>query len=94
LIACRLHRWTWSRYRDTSAEELAASIEVKWAQQPPPGVQEETVVLKLLDALKQSVAAVREEAAPPKAPAAGPQDHGTRALPTLAVAAESFAPAA
>jgi DNA end-binding protein Ku len=67
LIALASAPLDWSRYRDTSAEELAALIEVKRAQQPPPAAQDQPVVLKLLDALKQSVAAAREEAAPPKA---------------------------
>ena len=49
----------WTRYRDTSAEELAALIETKRAQQGPPEVAEEPVVLRLLDALKQSVAAAQ-----------------------------------
>jgi DNA end-binding protein Ku len=46
----------WSRYRDTSAEELAALIQAKIAQQPPAAPAEEPVVLNLLEALKQSVA--------------------------------------
>jgi DNA end-binding protein Ku len=54
----------WGRYRDTSAEDLAALIEAKRAQQPAPAVVEEPVVLNLLEALKQSVAAVRDGAEP------------------------------
>jgi DNA end-binding protein Ku len=46
----------WARYPDRSAEELAALIQAKIAQQPPAAPAEEPVVLNLLDALKQSVA--------------------------------------
>jgi DNA end-binding protein Ku len=53
----------WTRYRDTSAEELAALVEAKRAEQGPPEATEEPVVLRLLDALKQSVAAVQNGAA-------------------------------
>jgi non-homologous end joining protein Ku len=49
----------WTRYRDTSAEELAALVDAKCAQQAPREVAEEPVVLRLLDALKQSVAAAQ-----------------------------------
>jgi DNA end-binding protein Ku len=49
----------WTRYRDTSAEELATLVEAKRVQQGPPEVTEEPVVLRLLDALKQSVAAAQ-----------------------------------
>jgi DNA end-binding protein Ku len=68
LIALASAPLDWTRYRDTSAEELAALIEAKRAQQLPAAVPEEQpVVLKLLDALKQSVAAAcaaTEETAP------------------------------
>jgi DNA end-binding protein Ku len=48
----------WSRYRDTSAEELAALVEAKIAQRTPAAAAEEpTAVMQLLEALKQSVAA-------------------------------------
>jgi non-homologous end joining protein Ku len=57
LIALASAPLDWARYRDTSAAELAALIAAKRAQQPPPALPEEPVVLKLLDALKQSVAA-------------------------------------
>src|SRR5882724_6753403 len=50
----------WERYRDTSAEELAALVEAKRARQPAPTTSEEPTVLRLLDALKQSVAAARQ----------------------------------
>jgi non-homologous end joining protein Ku len=50
----------WARYRDTSTEELAALVEAKRARQPAPTAAEEPTVLRLLDALKQSVAAVRQ----------------------------------
>jgi non-homologous end joining protein Ku len=46
----------WTRYPDRSAEELAALIQAKIAQQPPAAPAEEPVVLNLLEALKQSVA--------------------------------------
>jgi DNA end-binding protein Ku len=46
----------WARYPDCSAEELAALIQAKIAQQPPATPAEEPAVLNLLDALKQSVA--------------------------------------
>ena len=69
LIALASGPVDWGRYRDTSAEELAALIEAKRAQQPPPAVAEEPVVLRLLDALQQSVAAARQDtqSAEPKA---------------------------
>jgi non-homologous end joining protein Ku len=46
----------WSRYPDRSAEEWAALIQAKIAQQPPAVPADEPVVLTLLEALKQSVA--------------------------------------
>jgi DNA end-binding protein Ku len=46
----------WARYPDRSAEELAALIQAKLAQQPPSAPAEEPAVLNLLEALKQSVA--------------------------------------
>jgi DNA end-binding protein Ku len=69
LIALASGPVDWARYRDTRAEELAALIETKRAQQPPPAIAEEPVVLRLLDALQQSVAAARQntESAEPKA---------------------------
>src|SRR5262249_28435647 len=51
----------WARYPDRSAEELTALIQAKVAQQPPAAPAEEPVVLNLLDALKQSVAASQAE---------------------------------
>ena len=51
----------WTRYPDRSAEELAALIQAKIAQQPLAAPAEEPVVLNLLDALKQSVAASQAE---------------------------------
>ena len=51
----------WTRYPDRSAEELAALIQAKIAQQPLAAPTEEPVVLNLLDALKQSVAASQAE---------------------------------
>jgi DNA end-binding protein Ku len=57
LIALASAPLEWARYPDRSAEELAALIQAKIAQQPPAAPAEEPVVLNLLDALKQSVAA-------------------------------------
>jgi len=59
LIALSSGPLDWSRYRDTSAEELASLLQAKIAERPPAVPAEEPVaVLQLLDALKQSVAAV------------------------------------
>jgi DNA end-binding protein Ku len=55
LIALASAPLDWGRYRDGSAEELAALIQAKIAQQPPTPA-EEPAVLNLLEALKQSVA--------------------------------------
>jgi DNA end-binding protein Ku len=60
LIALASGPVDWERYRDTSAEELAALVEAKRARQPAPIPSEEPTVLRLLDALKQSVAAARQ----------------------------------
>jgi DNA end-binding protein Ku len=58
LIALSSGPLDWARYRDTSAEELAALLQAKIADQPLAAPAEEPVaVLQLLDALKQSVAA-------------------------------------
>jgi DNA end-binding protein Ku len=46
----------WSRYRDTSADELAALVQAKIDQQPPATAPDEPALLHLLDALKRSVA--------------------------------------
>src|SRR5438309_7641669 len=46
----------WSRYRDTSADELAALVQAKIAQQPPATSADEPALLHLLEALKRSVA--------------------------------------
>jgi DNA end-binding protein Ku len=56
LIALASAPLDWSRYPDRSAEELAALIQAKIAQQPPAAPAEEPVVLNLIEALKQSVA--------------------------------------
>jgi DNA end-binding protein Ku len=49
----------WSQYRDVTAEELTTLIEAKIAGRPVAAPTEEPMaVLQLLDALKQSVAAV------------------------------------
>ena len=50
----------WGHYRETSTEELAALLQAKIAQQPPPAPAEEPVVLPLLDALKRSIAQVEQ----------------------------------
>ena len=60
LIALASGPVDWERYRDTSAEELAVLVEAKRARQPAPTAAEEPTVLRLLDALKQSVAAARQ----------------------------------
>jgi DNA end-binding protein Ku len=53
----------WSRYEDDTEQRLRALIEAKLAGQPPVAAQEEPVqVLQLLEALKQSVAAVTRPA--------------------------------
>jgi len=50
----------WSQYRDVTTEELTTLIEAKIAGRPVAAPAEEPVaVLQLLDALKQSVAAVQ-----------------------------------
>ena len=54
----------WARYRDTTAEELAALVEAKVANRPSVApAAEPAAMLQLLDALKQSVAAVRDRPA-------------------------------
>jgi DNA end-binding protein Ku len=60
LIALASGPVDWERYRDTSAEELADLVEAKRARLPEPSASEEPTVLRLLDALKQSVAAARQ----------------------------------
>ena len=62
LIALASGPVDWGRYRDTSAEELAALVAAKRARQPAASAPEEPTVLRLLDALKQSVAAARQGA--------------------------------
>jgi DNA end-binding protein Ku len=67
LIALADGSLDWSRYRDTSADELAALVQAKIDQQPPMMSPDEPAVLHLLEALKQSVAAAapkRNGAAP------------------------------
>jgi DNA end-binding protein Ku len=64
LIALASTPLDWTRYRDTSAEELAALIEAKVAKQPPPSPADEpVVVLHLMDALKQSIEQARHGSA-------------------------------
>jgi non-homologous end joining protein Ku len=69
LIALASGQLDWTRLRDRSAEELTALIEAKRTKQlPPTAAADEPVVLRLLDALKQSVAAAceRSESSEPK----------------------------
>jgi len=68
----------WGRYRDTNAEELAALLQTKMAQQPPAVPTEEPVVLSLLDALKQSVAQVAQVEANPETTTAKTRKSRTR----------------
>jgi DNA end-binding protein Ku len=80
LIALASGPVDWTRFRDSSAEELTALIEAKRAQQPPPAAAaDEPVVLRLLDALKQSVAAACQNTAP-----AEPKTRKPRARKALA----------
>jgi non-homologous end joining protein Ku len=61
----------WADYRDDSAERLAALVEAKLrGQQPPIPIPEQAPPLTLLDALRQSVAALQTPPAPQAAPAA------------------------
>jgi DNA end-binding protein Ku len=60
LIALASAPLDWARYPDRSAEELAALIQAKIAQQPPTAPAEEPAVLNLLEALQQSVAQARQ----------------------------------
>jgi len=68
----------WGRYRDTNAEELAALLQTKMAQQPPAVPTEEPVVLSLLDALKQSVAQMAQVEANPETTTAKTRKSRTR----------------
>ena len=63
----------WARYHDPSALELRALIQAKIAQQPAPAPAAEPVVLHLLDALRQSVAAARDGSGAAAAPARKPR---------------------
>jgi DNA end-binding protein Ku len=78
LIALASGPVDWTRYRDNSQEELAALVAAKRVQQPPPEAGEEPVVLKLLDALKESVKAAQQSQAPAEPKARKPR--GRRAL--------------
>jgi len=67
----------WSRYRDSSAEELTALVQAKVANRAcPPTTAEPIAILQLLDALEQSVAA--PTAAASAAPAAPSRARPTR----------------
>jgi DNA end-binding protein Ku len=70
LIALASAPLDWGRYRDTSAEELAALVQAKVARQPPAAPAGEPALLNLLEALKQSVAQATHPAAPPETVAA------------------------
>jgi Ku protein len=55
----------WTRYRDTSVEELAAWIEAEVAKQTLPALGDQpAAVLRLRDVLEQSVASARPDSAP------------------------------
>jgi DNA end-binding protein Ku len=73
----------WSRYRDTTAAELAALVEAKVARRPLPAAADEPIaVLQLLEALKQSVAATTAAGnATPAASRLRPSRSPRRALP-------------
>jgi DNA end-binding protein Ku len=74
LIALASTPLDWTRYRDTSAEELAALIEAKVANQPSQTPAEEPVlVLHLMDALKQSIEQARNGSAEPAAKSRKPR---------------------
>ena len=65
LIALASPPLDWSRYRDTTAEELTNLLQAKIAKQTPVAPADEPVaVLQLLDALKQSVAAAESRTPP------------------------------
>ena len=65
LIALASAPLDWSRYRDTTAEELTNLLHAKIAKQSPTVPADEPVaVLQLLDALKQSVAAAESRTPP------------------------------
>jgi len=62
----------WSQYRDESAAELRALVEAKVAGQPlAESADEPTSVLSLLDALKESVAAIGAQNKPKQPTPAG-----------------------
>jgi DNA end-binding protein Ku len=63
LIALASGPVDWARYRDTNAEELAVLVQAQIARQPPAALAEEPVLLPLLQALQQSVAAARDGSA-------------------------------
>jgi DNA end-binding protein Ku len=70
----------WTRYHDTSAEELAALVEAKVAKQPPQfPADEPVVVLHLMDALKQSIEQARNGSAEPASKGRKPRGQGRRA---------------
>ena len=72
LIALSSGPLDWSRYWDTSAEELACLLQTKIAEQPAAVPADEPVaVLQLLDALKQSVAAADRAGQANRKPAKG-----------------------
>lgn len=69
----------WSRYQDTSADELRALIEAKLAGRPPveSAATAPAAVRSLLEALQQSVAATTGASSPPTTTAV-PQSPGSR----------------
>jgi len=74
----------WSRYRDSSAEELAALVQAKVANRAySPATAEPIAILQLLDALKQSVAATTTAgSAAPAAPSRARQARSPRRTQT------------
>ncbi len=72
---------SWSSYRDDSAEQLAAYVEAELAgRAPTQAAEEEVPVLRLLDALKQSVAAAVGESSVPVNEATPPSRRRKRAI--------------
>jgi DNA end-binding protein Ku len=73
LVALASGPLDWSRYQDTSAVELANLIAAKVAKLPPRMDAEPAAVLPLMEALKKSVAAMRDRTppAPPRKPRPG-----------------------
>jgi DNA end-binding protein Ku len=74
----------WADFRDDTADQLAALVEAKLQNRPlPEPAEEEVTVGNLLDALKRSVAQVRQPQVPktPEAPRAGKKQRNSRRTP-------------